>query len=175
MERGSDERERGVYERASELHVGTKPVRGFTDDPENMGEGSRTCLFCRKARGRAGASDSVVRLRITATFESSTHDCGYGMIPRDGLAGAECGAKGGARRDEKRISPRGDAGERTCPQDVLDSLATFAAGASALIENGPERVRAGVPKDATAQQPSTVVSDRQQHRALLVVELGWSK
>ena len=96
----------------------------------------------------------------------------YAMIPRDGLAGVECGAKGGARRDEKRISPRGDAGELTCPQDVLDSLATFAAGASALIENGPERVRADVPKDATAQQPSTVVSDRQQHRALLVVELG---
>ena len=80
VERGSDERKRGVYERASELHVGTKPVRGFTNDPENMGEGSRTSLFCRKARGRAGASDSVVRLRITATFESSTHDCGYGMM-----------------------------------------------------------------------------------------------
>ena len=175
MERGSDERKRGVYERASELHVGTEPVRGFTNDPENMGEGSRTCLFCCKARGRAGASDSVVRLRITATFESSTHDCGYCMIPRDGLAGVECGAKGGTRRNEKRITPRGDAGKLTFPQDVLDSLATFAAGASALIEDDPERVRADVPKDAAAQQPSTVVSDRQQHRALLVVELGWSK
>lgn len=58
---------------------------------------------------------------------------------------------------------------------MFDSLATFATGASASIESCPKRVRAGVPKDATAQQSSTVVSDRQQHGALLVIELGESK
>ena len=75
----------------------------------------------------------------------------------------------------EHAGPCDDTGKLAFPQDVFDSLATFAAGASASIESCPKRVRAGVPKDATAQQSSTVVSDRQQHGALLVIELGESK
>jgi hypothetical protein len=55
---------------------------------------------------------------------------------------------------------------------VLDRLAAFAARAPALIENRAKRVRTSVPKDATAQKSSTVVSDGQHHGSLLIVELG---
>ena len=164
-----------MKKRASKLLVETKPVCGFPNDAENMRKSSRACLFCRKACRSAGASDGAVRLRIPVTFEGSTHDCGYSMIPGYGLADVERGTKGGARGDEKRITPRDDTGKLAFPQDVLNSLATFATGASASIKNGPQRVRTGVLKDATAQQPSTIVSDRQQHGALLVIELGESE
>jgi len=55
---------------------------------------------------------------------------------------------------------------------MLDRLAAFATRAPALIENRTKRVRTSVPKDATAQKSSTVVSDCQHHGSLLIVELG---
>ena len=94
-----------MKKRASELPGRAKPVRGFPNDAENVSKGSWTCLFCRKARRSAGASDGAVRLRIPATFKGSTHDCGDRMVPRYGLADVERGAKDGARGDEERIPP----------------------------------------------------------------------
>jgi len=172
--RSSNERQGGAEERTSEPYRRAKPVRGFSNNTENMRKRRRSRLLACDTRGH-DADDGAVRLWMTSAFESAAHDGRYSVVACDGLAKVECSAKSGTRRNEKGGAPGGNTSEFAFPQDMRNRLTALAAGTSASVQYRAQRERTSVSEDAAAEESSSVIANGHDHRALLIVELSEPK